>query len=574
MYVATIPNRGSRPAILLRESYREGGKVKTRTLTNISDWPAERVELLRAVLRGEPLAPSGEGMEIVRSLAHGHVLAALETARRIGLDRMLPQRGPQRRRNLALALIVGRLIEPAAKLATASALDDETASHSLGSLLGLGRVKVNELYAALDWLGRAQPHIESMLARRHLSDGCLVLYDLTSTFLEGRCCALGKFGYSRDGRRGKVQIVFGVLCARDGCPIAVEVFAGNVGDPSTVAEQVRKLKDRFRLRRVVLVGDRGMITSARIEADLRPAGIDWITALRAPAIQKLAADNGPLQMSLFHERNLAEIRSPDFPDERLIVCRNPALADERRRKRDELLAATEKELAALQDRIRREKNPLRGAADIGAAVGKALERHKVGKHFETDITDDDLVFTRTPETIATEAMLDGIYVIRTNVPAQTMAADQVVLGYKSLAHVERAFRSIKTVDLEVRPIFHYADWRVRGHVFLCMLSYYLEWHMRRALAPMLFEDHEREAAAASRSSPVDKAAVSPAAKRKAKSKTDDAGQTVASFQSVLRHLATLTRNTVRFGRDETTQLLSTPTDFQKRAFELLDIKPT
>src|SRR5512134_84768 len=332
MYVAVVPNRGSRPAILLRESYRDGDKVKNRTLKNLSDWPAERIQLLRAVLRGDTLMPAGEGLAIVRALPHGHVSAALGTARRIGLDRLLPRR-PERRRKLALALIVARLIDPTAKLAMARALDATTAIHSLGATLGLGAVTAKEVYAALDWLGRAQPAIEKALAKRHLKDGTLVLYDVTSSYLEGRRCELARFGYSRDGRPDRPQIVFGLLCAADGCPVAVEVFAGDVADPNTLAVQIDKLKKRFRLQRVVLVGDRGMITSARIEVELKPAGLDWITALRAPAIQALAADDGPLQLSLFDEQEMAEIESPDYPGERLIVCRNEALAAERARKR-------------------------------------------------------------------------------------------------------------------------------------------------------------------------------------------------------------------------------------------------
>ena len=500
MYVAVVPNRGSRPAILLRESYRDGDKVKNRTLKNLSDWPAERIQLLRAVLRGETLVPAGEGLAIVRALPHGHVSAALGTARRIGLDRLLPRR-PERRRKLALALIVARLIDPAAKLATARALDATTAIHSLGATLGLGVVTAKEVYAALDWLGRAQPAIEKALARRHLEDGCLVLYDLTSSYLEGRCCALARFGYSRDGRRDKPQIVIGLLCAADGCPIAVEVFEGDTADPSTLAGQIAKIKDRFGLKRVVLVGDRGLITSARIEEELQPAGLDWITALRAPAIRTLAADGGPLQLSLFDERDLAEIESPDYPGERLVVCRNPALAEERARKRSELLAATERELERIQARIRRTRQPLAGAAAIGQAVGAVLGRRKVAKHFRITVSDDDLAFARDDTGIAAEAALDGFYVLRTSVPAETLDAGATVRAYKSLAQVERAFRSLKTVDLDIRPVFHWTAPRVRAHVFLCLLAYHLEWHLRQALAPMLFDDHDRAAAEAGRASP-------------------------------------------------------------------------
>src|ERR1700759_2399150 len=356
MYVAVVPNRGSPPAILLRESYREAGKTKNRTLANLSRWPAERIEQLRAVLRGDHLLPAAEAVEIVRALPHGHVLAALGTARRIALDAVLPRRAPQRRRDLALALIVARLLDPAAKLATARMLDNETASHSLGETLGLGRVPAREIYTTLDWLGSEQSFIENRLARRHLKNGMLVLYDVTSTYLEGRCCPLARHGYSRDSRGDRPPLGIGLLCAADGCPIAVEVFEGNTADPATVASQITKLKQRFRLRHVVLVGDRGMLTSARIEQALRPAGLGWITALRGPAIRQLA-EGGTLQLSLFDTRDMAEISSPDYPGERLVVCKNPLLAAERQRKRDELLTLTEADLSKIQARVMREKNP-------------------------------------------------------------------------------------------------------------------------------------------------------------------------------------------------------------------------
>jgi len=573
MYVAVVPNRSSRPAILLRESYRgDDGKVKNRTLANLSDWPADRIATLRAALRGDKLVPAGEDVEIVRALPHGHVAAALGMARRIGLDQLLPD-GPERRRNLALALIVARLIDPAPKLATARALDETTAIHSLGATLGLGEVNVKEVYAALDWLGAAQPSIETALARRHLSDGALVLYDVSSSYVEGRCCELARFGHSRDSRPDKMQIVFGLLCTADGCPVAIEVFEGNTSDPSTIGEQIVKLKERFRLKRVVMVGDRGMITQARIEGDLKPAGLDWITSLRAPAIQKLAAEGGPLQLSLFDERDLAEIESPEFPGERLVVCKNPALAEERRRKRDELLDATEQDLKGIQARIVRNRQPLRGADKIGLAVGALLGRRKVAKHFHITITDDALSFTRDHAAIAAEAALDGFYVLRTNVPSDALSTADTVRAYKSLANVERAFRSLKTVDLDIRPIFHWVSPRVRAHVFLCMLAYHLEWHMRQALAPILFDDHDRAAAEALRASPVAKAKPSPAAKRKSKTKRTDDGQPVHSFRTLLADLATLTRNTVRCGKAPAMAILARPTKIQQRAFELLGVKP-
>jgi DDE family transposase len=572
MYVAVVPNRSSRPAILLRESYRDGDKVKNRTLANLSDWPAERIETLRAALRGDKLVPAGEGLEIVRALPHGHVAAVLGMARRIGLDALLPD-GPERRRQLALALIVARLIDPAAKLATARALDETTAIHSLGVTLGLGAVNAKEVYAALDWLGAAQPSIEAALARRHLRDGTLVLYDVSSSYVEGRCCELARFGHSRDGRADKMQIVFGLLCSASGCPIAVEVFEGNTGDPSTLGNQIAKLKERFGLKRVVMVGDRGMITQARIDDELKPAGFEWITALRAPAIQHLAADGGPLQLSLFDERDLAEIESPDFPGERLIVCKNPALAEERKRKRDELLDATEQDLKDIAARIVRQRQPLRGADKIGVAVGALLGRRKVAKHFRITIADDALSFTRDHAAIAAEAALDGFYVLRTNVPADALNTADTVRAYKSLAGVERAFRSLKTVDLDIRPIFHWVSPRVRAHVFLCMLAYHLEWHMRQALAPILFDDHDRAAGEALRPSPVAKAKPSPAAKRKAKTKRTDDGLPVHSFRTLLTDLATLTRNTVRWANAPAMALLASPTQLQHRAFDLLAVKP-
>jgi Transposase DDE domain len=572
MYIAIVPNRSSRPATLLRESYRDGTKVKNRTLANLSDWPAERIETLRAALRGDKLVPAGDGLEIVRALPHGHVAAVLGMARRIGLDRLLP-RGPERRRSLALALIVARVIDPAAKLATARALDETTAIHSLGVTLGLGSVSAKEIYAALDWLGAAQPAIEDALARRHLTNGTLVLYDVSASHVEGRCCELARFGHPRNGRRDKMQIVYGLLCSAGGCPIAIEVFEGNTGDPTTLGPQVTKLKQRFGLERVAVVGDRGMVTQARIEQDLKPAGLDWITALRAPAIQKLAAEGGPLQPSLFDQRDLAEIESSDFPGERLVVCKNPLLATERARKRDELLAATEQDLERLRERIMRKRRPLRGAAKIGQAVGALLGRRKVAKHFDVIITPESLSFSRNHAAIAAEAALDGIYVLRTSVPDDALNTPDTVRAYKSLAHVERAFRSLKTVDLEIRPIFHWASPRVRAHVFLCMLAYHLEWHIRQPLAPILFDDHDRAAGEALRSSPVAKAQPSPAAQRKAKTKHTDDGLPVHSFRTLLDDLATLTRNTVRLASAHTMVLLATPTPIQQRAFDLLGLKP-
>ncbi|WP_428483124.1 IS1634 family transposase [Rhodopila sp.] len=578
MHIAKVPNRNAKPSFLLRQTYREDGKVKNRTLANLSKLPVERIETLRAALRGDPLAPVGDnGFEIRRSLPHGHVLAALSVARRIGLDDLLPRRAPPRRRDLALALIVARLLDPAAKLATARMLDSATASHSLGESLGLGCVTAGEIYTTLDWLGSEQAFIENQLARRHLKNGALVLYDVTSTYLEGRCCPLAHHGYSRDSRGDRPQLVIGLLCAADGCPVAVEVFEGNTADPATVAAQISKLKQRLRLRHVVMVGDRGMLTAARIEQALRPAGLDWITALRAPAIRQLA-EGGQLQFSLFDTRDMAEISSPDYPDERLVVCQNPLLAAERQRKRDALLALTEADLSKIQARVTRAKNPLRGAGDIGRAVGALLGKRKMAKHFALTITDAAFDFTRKAEAIADEARFDGFYVLRTNLPAKQIDTAGTVRAYKALAQVERAFRCLKSVDLDLRPVFHWTAPRVRAHVLLCMLAYYLEWHMRQPLAPMLFDDHDRASAEAERTSPVAKAKVSKAAYRKASTQrvVDASGelQPVHSFRTLLGDLATLARNTVCFAGQKMLTVQTTATPIQRRALSLLGVELT
>jgi hypothetical protein len=575
MYVALVPNRNSPPAYLLREGYREDGKVKSRTLANLSHWPLAKIERLRHVLRDEVLSSTAEGLTMLRSLPHGHVAAVLGIARKIGLDRLLAAgQASARLATLVLAMILARVIDPASKLATARQLDATTATSSLGPLLELGTVSEQELYAALDWLLSQQSRIESRLAQRHLSQGTLVLYDVSSTYFEGRTCPLARRGYSRDGKRDKLQIIFGLLCASDGCPVAVEVFEGNTGDPSTLAAQVAKLKQRFHLDHVVLVGDRGMITEARVETVLKPAGLDWITALRAPTIRTLL-EQGAFQLSLFDERDLAEVTSADFPDDRLVVCRNPWLAAERARKRLDLLAATEADLRKVAKAVARKTKPLRGADKIGLAAGAVLNRHKVAKHFILTITDDTFGFDRNTEAIEAEGRLDGFYVIRTNLDKTTLATSDVVRVYKSLSQAERAFRSIKTVDLEIRPIHHRLSDRVRAHVLLCMLAYYLEWHMRQALAPILFDDHQRAEAAAARSSIVAPAQRSKAARRKAATKRTADGLQVHSFQSLLAELATFTRNTMAMAAAprDTFLLYPQPTPIQLRAFELLAVQP-
>ena len=583
MYVETVPNRNSPPAILLRESYRDGKTIRKRTLLNLSHWPAEHVEGLRGVLKGGVVIPAGqEAFTIERSLPHGHVAAVLGTARAIGLDRLLgpknsgePNRKNNRIGDLVMAMIVSRVIAPASKLATAKALDPATAASSLGVELGLSEVDESELYAALDWLHERQGAIETALAKRHLRGGTLVLYDVSSSYVEGRCCPLAKRSYNRDGKKGKAQIVYGLLCAADGCPVAVEVFDGNTGDPKTVADQVAKLKQRFALDHVVLVGDRGMITQARIDEDLRPAGLDWITALRAPALQGLVG-GGYLQMSLFDDRDMAAVTSPDFPGERLIVCRNADLARERSRKREDLLKATERDLAKVAAAVARKTRPLRGAAELGLAVGAVLDRHKMAKHIELTISDTHLAYRRKTNQIAEEAALDGLYAVRTNLPEETIDDHATVRAYKSLSMVERAFRCLKTVDLHVRPIHHWLEQRVRAHVFLCMLAYYVEWSLRARLAPMLYDDDDRDAAEALRESPVAKAQRSAAALAKSATGRAADGLPVHSFQSLLADLATLTRNTIltAIAPNQPFTILTRPTPIQQKAFDLLDLRIT
>ena len=572
MYIEAVSNRNSPPAILLRESYREGGKVRKRTLCNLSDWPTAYIEGLRGVLKGGTVIPAErDAFTVIRSLPHGHVAAALGTAHKIGLDRILGP-GSDRCRDLILALLVGRIIDPASKLATARALSSATAASSLGELLGLGEVDEDELYQALDWLLERQPAIETTLAKRHLTNGTLVLYDVSSSYMEGRCCPLAKRGYSRDGRKGTLQIVYGLLCAPDGCPIAIEVFAGNTADPMTLATQIDKLKQRFNLDHVVLVGDRGMVTQARITEDIKSAGLDWISSLRAPAIRELV-EGGVLQLSLFDQRDMASITAPDFPGERLVVCRNPDLAAQRTRKREDLLAATERDLAPIQAAVVRKRDPLRGTAEIALAVGKVINKHKMSKHFHLDITDTAFSFARKTAEIAAEAATDGVYVIRTSLPKEAFDDAATVRSYKSLAFVERAFRCIKTVDLQVRPVYHRLADRVRAHVFLCMLAYYLEWHMRQRLAPMLFDDTDKEAAEALRASAVAQAQRSPAAVQKQTTGLTEDGMPVHSFRTLLADLATVARNTVTTAITPNYPLIvvTRPTTIQHKAFQLLSV---
>ena len=587
MFIETVPNRTSPPAILLRESYRdEAGKAQKRTLANLSKLPATLIAGLKGLLKGGVAIPTAagaagdDGLRIERSLPHGHVAAGLGMLRKLHLDRLLlstaKDEASRRCCDLTVGLIVDRLLEPRSKLGFVRAANGQTASSSLGEVLELGAVAEREVYAALDWLLAQQPRVESALARRHLKNGTLVLYDVSSSYLEGRKCPLAQHGYSRDHRPDRLQIVYGLLCTREGLPVAVEVFDGNTADPTTLAAQIAKLKQRFALERVVLVGDRGMLTSARIREEVQPAGFDWISCLRSDAIQKLASDDGPLQLSLFDERDLAEITAPEqFPGERLIVCRNPLLAQERARKREALLTATERDLARVAARVQAKRNPLRGAAEIGRAVGAVVGKHKVAKHFEIEIDEAKLTYRRKPDAIAHEARLDGVYVVRTSLPAAALDADETVQAYKDLAQVERAFRCLKTVDLDIRPIRHWTAERVRAHVFLCMLAYHVEWHLRRALAPLLFHDTDIAAARAERSSPVAKTEPSQIAKTKKAVKRNAAGQPVMNFSDLLAHLGTLARNTVTTSlqKGHCFTLHTRPTAIQETAFQLLEIDP-
>jgi transposase len=570
MYVESVPNRNSPPAILLRQASRVDGKVVKRTLANLSAWSPLQVDSLRRVLKGEAVVSPADAFQIQRSIPHGHVAAALGTLRRLGLEPIL-SRSPCPERDLVVAMIVARILEPSSKLATARGFRSETVTSSLAAVLGLDdAVDETQLYNALDWLLTRQQSVENALAKRHLSEGSLILYDLSSTYFEGRHCPLARFGHSRDERSGNPQIVFGLLTDSEGCPVAVEVFEGNTGDPKTVAPQVDKLRQRFHLKHIILVGDRGMLTSARIREDLQPhEGLQWISALKSVQIQQLVR-GGALQLSLFDQFDLAEIEHPSYKGERLIACRNPLLAEERSRKRTELLAATEKQLNKIVEATKRKKKPLRGRKEIGLAVGKVLGRYKMGKHFQLFIEEDGFRCERKQDNIDREAALDGIYVIRTSVPSDKLSSDKVVGSYKRLSSVERAFRSLKSVDLKIRPIYHRLTDRVRAHVFLCMLSYYVEWHMRRALAPILFEDDDPQAAAAARESIVSPAERSPKAKSKDFLKRTEDGMPVHSFQTLLKDLATLTRNEVRVG-EQTLQMLATPTPVQQRALELLKV---
>jgi len=570
-YVAKSGERRVYESVLVRRTYREAGKVRHETLANLSALPGEAVAAIEATLKGERLVPAGQAVTITRSVPHGHVAAVHAMARELGLPALLGPAG--RARDLALALVISRVAAPASKLSTLTWWDDVT----LGTDLGVAGASTDEIYAAMDWLVSRQDAIEAQLAARHLAPAAnpskMALFDLSSSWLEGRCCPLAARGYSRDGKKGKLQIEYGLLTDPAGRPVAVRVFEGNTGDPAAFTAIVQVVRDTFGLAKMVMVGDRGMITSARIAAlnqqedgTPRPDPYGWITALRAPAIRKLMADGGPLQLSLFDEQDLAEITSDEFPGERLIACRNPVLAADRARKREDLLQATEKLLAPLIARVRAGR--LAGAAAIGLEAGKVITRYKTGKHFDLTITDDTLTVARRQDRIGAEAALDGSCVLRTPVPAAELDAPAVVTAYKNLKYVERDFRSVKSDDLDLRPVFHRLEERVRAHVLICMLACYLTWHLRQAWTPLTYTDEHPPAP----DSPVAPARRSPAAQAKASARHDPAGRPYRSFRRLLDHLATLTRNQVRFtGTQATVEMLTEPTSEQRQAFDLIGV---
>jgi hypothetical protein len=568
-YVAKSGEQRVYESVLVRRTYREGGKVRHETLANLSALPAEAVAAIEATLKGERLVPAGQAVTITGSLPHGHVAAVHAMAAKLGLPALLGPAG--RHRDLALALVISRVVKPGSKLSTLTWWGDTT----LGADLGVAGASTDDIYAAMDWLQDRQDAIEAELARRHLSPAAnparMALFDLSSSWLEGSQCPLAARGYSRDGKKGKLQVEYGLLTDPAGRPVAVRVFPGNTGDPAAFTQIVAVVRNKFGLPKMVMVGDRGMITSARIAAlnqagdgTARPDPYGWITALRAPAIKKLMADDGPLQLSLFDEQDLAEITSGDFPGERLVACRNPVLAADRARKREDLLAATEKLLAPIAARVTAGR--LAGAAAIGIEVGKVISKYKTGKHFAVTITDDSLTVARRQDQIDAEAALDGFYVLRTPIPASQLDGPAVVTAYKNLKYVERDFRHIKSDDLDLRPVFHRLEERVKAHVLICMLACYLSWHLRRAWAPLTFTDQDPPVPG----NPVAPARRSAAAQAKASAQRDPAGRPYRSFRGLLEHLATLTRNQVRFtGTRASTDMLTEPTSEQRQAFDLI-----
>jgi transposase len=574
MYIAVVPNRDSPPAILLREGWREGNKTRQRTLANLSDWPQQKIDTLRRLLRDEPMVSLHDRFTTQKSLPHGHVEAVLAMIRKLELERLISSEHC-RERDLVVAMIVQRLIAPVSKLATTRLWHTTTLSEELG----VGEASEDDLYAAMDWLGERQERIEKKLAARQLREGGLVLYDVSSSFYAGHTCPLAQFGHDRDGKKGLPIIVYGVMTNGEGCPVAVSVYAGNTGDPTTVADQINKLREKFELERVVMVGDRGMLTQPQIDKLKLHPGLGWITALTSTAIRQLV-EQGALQLSLLDEKNLAEITAAEYPGERLMVCHNPVLEEQRQRKRQALLEATEKSLEKIRKEVaRRKKKPLTAAA-IGVKVGKVLGRYKMGKHFACTIAEGSFAWSRRAESIRQEEKLDGIYVLRTSEPVERLSGEETVRSYKRLAEVERAFRCLKGIDLLVRPIRHRSEDRVPAHIFLCVLAYYVEWHLRRAWAPLLFEDEERWEQRQHRD-PVLSAEPSPSVQRKKHSQKTADGLPVHSCQTLMAELASRARVTYvlrpQTAEEEKTNLtfqqVPEPTPVQARAYELIRVFP-
>ena len=569
MYIERIPNRGSPPAVLLREAWREGKRVRKRTVANLTHWPSEKIEALRRLLKDEPMIAAQEAFLIERSIPHGHVEAIVGSIKKLGVETLIGS-ARTRERDIVIAMIAERLIHRCSELAATRLWHTTT----LAQELGVSDADEDDLYEALDWLLARQGRIEKKLAARHLSEGCLVFYDVTSSYYEGRCCPLARYGHDRDGKKGRAIIVYGLITDGEGRPVAVEVYPGDTGDPSTAPKQAERLRERFGLRSLVLVGDRGLLTRTQIEKLKEYPGLGWISALRSHAIRDLA-EGGYLQMSLFDQKDIAEIRSPEFPGQRLIACFNPLLAEQRRRKRNELLEATQKDLQRIVKEVaRRSRTPLT-KDEIGKKVGRVIDRYKVGKHFRLSIGDGTFSFLRNEEKIAREETLDGIYVIRTSEPPERLSAEDTVRSYKNLAQVERAFRSLKGIDLLIRPIWHHTEDHVRAHIFICMLAYYVEWHMRKALAPLLFDDEDLDHNRKTRD-PVKPATPSASAKHKKTRRMTAEGLPIQSFDTLLQELGTRCRNYCRIKSDPTEAQFSKLTELtslQKRAFELLGLLP-
>ena len=572
MYIEKVPNRNSPPAVLLRESYREGDQVKKRTLANLSKLPDDIIDNLKLALKGATLSMN-EGIpnhfEVIRSLPHGHVMAILETIKKLGLDKIISEKS-SRIRNVVVAMIVARIINPKSKLATARGFNSETCSQSLGQLLDLEKADEDELYNALDWLLEKQEKIEKHLALKHLESGTLVLYDVTSTYLEGNGCELGKYGYNRDKKKGKTQIVFGLLCSAKGCPIAVEVFEGNTSDGATLGGQIEKVRKGWGIENVVWVSDRGILTNSKINELVKPIeGLDYITGLTKPQIRKLA-EVEVIQLGLFDQVNLVEFESEDYPDERLIACRNPFIAQKNQLQREALLEAVEKELDLIVQATQREKRALKGQDKIALRVGKVLNQFKVNKYYNLEITEEGFSYQRKLELIAQETALDGVYVLRTSLESTLMDAATTVKAYKSLSQVEEAFRCYKSIDLKVRPIYHYKGDRVKAHIFLCMLAYYVEWHLKQSLAPLLFEDEEIDDSSLN----VIKASRSESAQSKERKKRNQENFPVHSFRTLLEDLGTICLNTVECTIREGSYRFSKitrPTQLQQKALDLLEV---